>query len=327
MRFTASEKYEIIRLVEGSDLPAKMTLKQLGIPKSTFYDWYAQYRDKGYNGLLPQKNPDRKQWNQIPDKEREEVVTIALEYPEKSPRELAFFITDHHDWFISESSVYRILKDRGLITSPTHIVMKAADRFKDPPVRVNELWQTDFSYLKVVHWGWYYLTTVLDDYSRYIIAWELCKNMCSDDVERVILKALDKTGLHMKDRPRLLSDNGSCYVAGDLKEFLEDQAIDHVRGKPHHPQTQGKIERYHRTMKNIIRLDHYYSPEEMENQIAAFVDHYNNHRYHESLDNVTPADVYFGRREEIIERRERIKNRTLLKRRMDFEMQKAVLNE
>ena len=96
------------------------------------------------------------------------------------------------------------------------MVMKAADRFKDPPVRVNELWQTDFSYLKVVHWGWYYLTTVLDDYSRYIIAWELCKNMCSDDVERVILKALDKTGLHMKNRPRLLSDNGSCYVSEDL---------------------------------------------------------------------------------------------------------------
>ena len=94
--------------------------------------------------------------------------------------------------------------------------------------------------------------------------------MCSDDVERVIRKALDQTGLHMKDRPRLLSDNGSCYVSGDLKEFLEEQAIDHVRGKPLHPQTQGKIERYHRTMKNIFRLEHYYSPEELETQIAAF---------------------------------------------------------
>jgi hypothetical protein len=143
----------------------------------------------------------------------------------------------------------------------------------------------------------------------------------------VILKALDKTGLHMKDRPRLLSDNGSCYVSGDLKEFLEEQAIDHVRGKPQHPQTQGKIERYHRTMKNIIRLDYHYSPEELENQIAAFVDYYNNHRYHESLDNLTPAGVYFGRKEEILERRQRIKNRTLLKRKMDFELRKAFLNE
>ena len=322
MRFSASEKQEIIRLVEGSDLPVKLTLEQLDIPKSTFYDWYARYKEKGFEGLLPQIDPDRKQWNQIPEKEREEVVREALEQPERSPRELAFHITDTREWFISESSVYRILKSRNLITSPTHIVMKAADHFKDPPARVNELWQTDFSYLKVVHWGWYYLTTILDDYSRFIIAWELCRNMRSDDVERVVSKALDITGLGKDQRPRLLSDNGSCYVSGDLKEFLEEEAIVHVRGKPLHPQTQGKIERYHRTMKNIIKLEHYYSPEELETKIADFVDYYNNQRYHESLNNVTPADVYFGREQEIHERRRRIKQQTLLKRRMEFVLNK-----
>jgi transposase InsO family protein len=259
MRFTASEKLEIIRLVEQSDLPVKLTLNQLNIPKSTFYDWYGRYLEKGFDGLQSRADPERKQWNQIPEHEREEVVKEALEQPEKSPRELAFHITDTREWFISESSVYRILKSRDLITSPTHIVMKAADRFKDPPARVNELWQTDFSYLKVVHWGWYYLTTILDDYSRYIITWELCKNMRSDDVERVVSRALDITGLAADERPKLLSDNGSCYVSGDLKEFLAEQSITHVRGKPLHPQTQGKIERYHRTMKNIIKLEHYYS--------------------------------------------------------------------
>ena len=145
MRFTASEKLEIIRLVEQSDLGVKLTLSQLNIPKSTFYDWYARYREKGFDGLYPMVDPERKQWNQIPEHEREEVVKEALEQPEKSPRELAFHITDTREWFISESSVYRILKSRDLITSPTHIVMKAADRFKDPPIRVNELWQTDFS--------------------------------------------------------------------------------------------------------------------------------------------------------------------------------------
>jgi len=325
MRFTASEKLEIIRLVEGSDLGVKLTLDQLNIAKSTFYDWYARYREKGFEGLHPMVDPERKQWNQIPEHEREEVVKEALEQPEKSPRELAFHITDTREWFISESSVYRILKSRDLITSPTHIVMKAADRFKDPPVRVNELWQTDFSYLKVVHWGWYYLTTILDDYSRYIITWELCKNMRSDDVERVVSRALDITGLAVDERPRLLSDNGSCYVSGDLKEYLEEVSITHVRGKPLHPQTQGKIERYHRTMKNIIKLEHYYSPEELEANIAEFVDYYNNRRYHESLNNVTPADVFFGRDQEILARREIIKQQTLLKRRLDFEVQKTTL--
>ena len=322
MRFSASEKLEIIRLIEGSDLPVKLTLEQLDIPKSTFYDWYTRYREKGFEGLKPDIDQERKQWNQIPEHEREEVVKEALEQPDKSPRELAFHITDTKEWFISESSVYRILKSRDLITSPTHIVMKAADRFKDPPARVNELWQTDFSYLKVVHWGWYYLTTILDDYSRYIIAWELCSNMRSDDVERVVTKALQRSGLGMAQRPRLLSDNGSCYMSGDLKAFLEEESIVHVRGKPLHPQTQGKIERYHRTMKNIIRLEHYYSPEELKTRIAEFVDYYNNRRYHESLNNVTPADVYFGRDQEILERRKNIKRKTLIKRKVNFILNK-----
>jgi len=127
------------------------------------------------------------------------------------------------------------------------------------------------------------------------------------------------------ERPRLLSDNGSCYVSGDLKEFLAEQSITHVRGKPLHPQTQGKIERYHRTMKNIIKLEYYYSPEELETHIAEFVYYYNNQRYHESLNNVTPADVYFGKDQEILARREIIKQRTLLKRKLNFELKKTAL--
>ena len=110
-----------------------------------------------------------------------------------------------------------------------------------------------------------------------------------------------------------------------MKEFLEELSITHVRGKPLHPQTQGKIERYHRTMKNIIKLEHYYSPEELVSQIAEFVEYYNNQRYHESLNNVTPADVYFGLDHQILARREDIKHRTLMKRKLDFDVQKTTL--
>jgi putative transposase len=324
MRFTASEKLEIIKLVEESDLPVKMTLEQLGIPRTTFYGWYRRYLDNGYDGLLGKDADRRGQWNRIPDQQRQEVVEIALDYPDKSPRELAFFIIDHHEWFISESSVYRILKAKGLITSPTHILIQAADRFKDPPARVHELWQTDFTYLKVIHWGWYYLTTILDDYSRYIVAWELCRNMCSEDAKRIVKKALDKTGIPPDNRPRLLSDNGSCYISGDLKEYLDEEDIKHVRGKPNHPQTQGKIERYHRSMKNIIRLENYDSPEQLEAEIAVFVEYYNNRRYHESLNNLTPADVYFGRGDEIIRRREKIKQKTMIQRRIESKLLNAI---
>jgi len=325
MRLTASEKYEIINLVQNSDLSVPMTLDQLNIPKSSFYDWYKRYLEEGFDGLYRRKKPDRQQWNQIPGKEREEVVTTALEEPDKSPRELAFHIIDNKGWFISESSVYRILKSRGLITSPAWIVMQAADKFKDPTARVNELWQSDFSYLKVVHWGWYYFTSILDDYSRYIIAWDLCEHMRDEDAEEIVRKALDITGLPPEDRPKILTDNGPCYISLDLKEFFVSKNMIHIRGRPFHPQTQGKIERYHRTMKNVIKLEHYYSPDQLKQRIAEFVDYYNNHRYHESINNLTPADVYFGREKEILERRENIKQRTLTKRRIDFEMSKTPL--
>jgi transposase InsO family protein len=252
------------------------------------------------------------------------VVEVALDIPELSPRELACHITDKHGWFISESSVYRILKRRGLITSPAYIVMSAADEFRDKPSRVHQQWQTDFTYFKIIGWGWYYLATVMDDYSRYIIHWELCKRMESTDAERVVKKAIEKSGLSKNSRPRLLSDNGSCFISKEFKAFVDAELNDHVRGAPYHPQTQGKIERYHRTMKNVVKLDNYYFPERLERELALFVDHYNNRRYHESLSNVTPADVYFVRDSSILKRRAEVKKRTLGIRRKRYLKEKLL---
>jgi len=326
MRLNPSEKMEIIRIVESSELGAVRTLKELGINKSTFYRWYGRYRKFGFDGLAATQ-PNRKYfWNQIPTKERQRVVETALERPELSPRELAHHITDCQGWFISESSVYRILKARGLITSPTHIVMAAANEFKDKTTAINQLWQTDFTYLRVIGWGWYYLTTILDDYSRYIIAWELCKNMKAGDVQDVLEKALTVTNLKKGHRPRLLSDNGSCYISNDFKEYLRGINITHVRGKPRHPQTQGKIERYHRSMKNVIKLENYYSPGELNTRLDEFINYYNHNRYHESLNNITPADVYFGRSQMILNRRKQIKMQTLKKRRKNYMKEKLQIN-
>jgi len=118
-----------------------------------------------------------------------------------------------------------------------------------------------------------------------------------------------------------LSDNGSCYLSGELKSYLSKRGVEHTRGKPMHPQTQGKIERYHRTMKNRILLEHYYSPEELERALDAFIDFYNNNRLHESLDNLAPADVYFNRGEKILKQREEIKQKTILQRRINHLLQ------
>ena len=175
-------------------------------------------------------------------------------------------------------------------------------------------------------WGWYYLSTVLDDFSRFIVAWKLCATMKAKDVTATLDLALSASGLdHMTvvHRPRLLSDNGSSYVASDLADWLDKQNIEHVRGAPYHPQTQGKIERWHQTLKNRILLEHYYLPGDLERQVAAFVAHYNHARYHESLDNLTPADVYFGRAEAILLERERIKRQTIANRRLQHQLHAA----
>ena len=211
-------------------------------------------------------------------------------------------------------------------TSDEVIVIKAADEFKDKTTAPNQLWQTDFTYLKVIGWGWFYLSTILDDFSRYIIAWKLCTTMRADDVTDTLQLALTASGCasaRVVHKPRLLSDNGSSYVSGDLAKWLEDAGMDHVRGAPNHPQTQGKIERWHQTLKNRILLENYYLPGDLEAHIDRFVDHYNHRRYHESLQNLTPADVYFGRGQTILLQRERIKRETIRQRRLQHQRKAA----
>jgi putative transposase len=319
MRYPASEKLEIIRLVEESALPVRRTLDKIGIPPATFYRWYDLYQTGGLKALNDRHPKPDRVWNRIPDDVRERIIRLALDEPVLSPRELAVRFTDTESYFVSEASVYRLLKAHDLIASPAFIVMKAADEFKDKTTAPNQLWQTDFTYLKVIGWGWFYLSTVLDDFSRYIIAWKLCTTMKAEDVTATLEMALDAAGLdkaRVLHRPRLLSDNGSSYISDDLAKWLKSRDMHHVRGAPYHPMTQGKIERWHQTLKNRILLENYYLPGDLEAQIEAFVADYNHRRYHESIGNLTPADVYFGRGQTILLQRERIKRQTISQRRL-----------
>ena len=265
MRYAASEKLEIIRTVETSHLPVRRTLDKIGIPKTTFYAWLDRYAAGGFEALEDRKPRPRRIWNRILDEIRDKVIERALDEPELSPREVAVAFTDAEKTFVSEASVYRILKAEGLVTSPAFIVMKAADRFANP-------------------------TTA-------------------------ILQASGLEHTNPDRQPRLLSDNGPSYVANDLSDWLEVQGMRHTRGKPYHPMTQGKIERWHLSLKSRILLENYYLPGDLERAIDDFVQHYNHRRYHESLDNLTPADVYFGRGDRIRKRREEIKRRTIEQRR------------
>ena len=321
MRMTAAEKMEIIKMVEQSPIGVKATLEQIGIHRSTFYAWYDRYVKFGEAGLEITTSKPHCVWNKIPYEIESQIIDFALENPELSARELAIRYAESSEYFVSESTVYRLLKKRGLLTAPNYLVLSAADEFKDKTLRVNEMWQTDFTYFKIKGWGWYYLSTILDDYSRYIVHWELCSTMKAEDAVRTVDQALQKAKIKINARPRLLSDNGSCYLSGELKSYLSKRGVEHTRGKPMHPQTQGKIERYHRTMKNRILLEHYYSPEELERALGEFIDFYNNNRLHESLNNLAPADVYFNRGAKILKQREEIKQKTILQRRINHLLQ------
>ena len=196
MRYSASSKYEIICEVEQSALGISRTLKQIGIPRSTFYNWYDRYLSGGLDALHDKKPCPTSVWNKVSDDKR-------------------------------------------------------------------------------------------------------------------------------KQRPKLLSDNGPCYVSSELKSWLKDHGMTHTRGKPYHPMTQGKIERWHRTMKDKVLLEHYYLPEDLERQIEKFINHYNTRRYHESLSNLTPEDVWLGRGETILEQRRKIKQKTLTLRKQLYQQKIA----
>jgi putative transposase len=317
MHYSAAEKREIIHLVEHSDLPVKRTLAELNVPRSSFYRWYQRFEEDGIAGLETKPSQEKRFWNRIPESVREQVVDLALDYPDQSSRQLAWQFTDENGYFVSESSVYRILKAFDLLENPAFEIIPVKEKFEKPTQRVNEMWQTDFTQFKIVGWGWYYLSTVLDDYSRYILAWKLTTTMNAQDVQDTLEVALEEAGIEkvkVRHKPRLLSDNGPCYLSKDLKVFLDERQMQHIRSAPYHPMTQGKIERYHRSMKNVVKLQHYYYPWELKQAIEAFVAYYNHERYHEALDNLTPADVYSGKGEEVLSRRQNIKQKTLQNR-------------
>ena len=315
---STTEKLDVIRLAECSDLPKAQVLATFDIPPSTYYRWQRRYRRGGRIALEDMTTRRGASWNQLLDDERRMVLDMAIVQPELSSRELAFKITDSCGFSVSESTVYRLLKKAGLIRAVERKTFPASSEYHDKPGRVNAQWQTDASYFKAVGWGWYYLISVLDDYSRRIIAWRLQADMTAESFSDVVELACEAVGLDAMDvehRPRLVSDRGAALISGDFETYLEERGIGHILASPYHPQTNGKIERYHRSCKERVNLDVHETPMELEREIGAFIRWYNTERYHEALGNVTPDDVYFGRRETILDQRKKLKQKTLARRR------------
>jgi len=311
---SAKGKAEIISLVTGSGLPCSRALAQLRLPRSTYYRWLKRLSE---GRLEDRKGGSRVPWNRIRQEEEAKVLAEARASPELSCRQLALNITDSSEVYISESTVYRVLKRKGLIKPAEIIGFKAAKEYHRKTRRPNELWATDCCHLRVAEWGWYYLVTVMDDYSRIILGWDLKTDMAGGSLEDVVQMAVDATGMTsvpVENRTVLLSDNGAGYISSQFNEYLRLVSIRHITASPFHPQTNGKIERYHRSLKGEINLQPYDMPSQLKESIGAFVEYYNHRRCHEGLGNVTPWDVYTGKHLEIMARRKEVKNRTLRER-------------
>lgn len=314
---TPQRKHEVIELVRRSPAAKKRTIAQLGLSSSTYYRWQRRYRQQGEAGLVDRRPQPTTIWNRLKPEEVQAILNAALGEPDRSPRELACWLSDHGGFAVSESSVYRVLKRHGLIREVQTQGFPAANEYRHKTKRVNQQWQSDASYFFVIGWGWYYLISVLDDYSRMILAWQLKTDMTADSISDVVEQAVEWTGMKqvpVNDRSRLLTDNGSGYLAHAFQDYLQMLAIRHIRCAPYHPQTNGKIERFHETLKARLNLLVYSSPDELRRAIGEFIEFYNQRRYHEGLGNVAPADVYYQRREQILQRRAELKRITSYER-------------
>lgn len=306
---SAVDKATILAKVENHPRGKRKVLLTIGIPRSTYYRW-RQGHPKTSRG---------RPWNRLTPEEEDKVLVIAREYPDLSSRQLSSWITDNEGFAVSESTVYRILRREGLVKRQETQLM-AAKEYHTKTTRPHQMWATDASYFRVVGWGYYYLVTVMDDYSRFILGWKLQKDMSANSLIEVVQEAVDTTGMTdvpVEDRTKLLSDNGAGYVSRTFREYLSLVGIEHILAAPYHPQTNGKLERYHRSIKREVNQLPYELPGQLEQAIANFVDYYNYHRYHKALGNVTPADVLYGRREEILKRREEVQIQTI-NRRKDY---------
>jgi putative transposase len=313
---------DLIEKVESQRGRRLEVLRALQIPRSTYYQWRKVYKEEGILGLQRVRRGS-KIWNRLLAGERERVLEIGRHHPELSPRLLAVKITDEEDFAVSESTVYRILKEKGLIYPKPLGEMPAQKQWRHKTTRPDELWQCDATNLFVVGWGYYKLIPVEDDFSRRIIAHDVRPDETGfslSDILEIGLENARKEG-HLtgnEPMPKLYSDNGSGFTSKLLAEYLSQHGIKHIFGTPYHPQGRGKIERFNRRIKEKLCLVVYCSPAELKKAVDETIANYNQ-TPHESLDNVSPNDVYAGRKEAVLQRR-KDKKRLTLERRKQYNL-------
>lgn len=282
----------------------KRAVEVLGLSRSTFYDWLGRYRRDGYRGLVGLPRSPIIPENKLLESERAQIIATAKALPMEGYRKVASYV-ERDGVYVSATTVYRVLSQAGLLIRRKPRRNPAGERYVQEPTRPGELWATDISYVFVDGFGFFYLFSVLDAFSRYVVHWELRPTMTTDDAKEVVLAAVRKAGITPEHGLRLLHDNGSQFVSRQFKRLLKELKIRQVRTAYRHPETNGRLERYHLTLKEAtVRLERYNTPVAARAAIEHFVYEYNTQRPHQALMYVTPASVHFGYADELRRRRQ-----------------------
>jgi transposase InsO family protein len=309
------ERAGVIEAVESGGRGRKKRLETAQVPRSTYYRWKGRYEAEGTQGLERRGRPDGS-WTQLTPEEDAQAMALALKHPELSPRLISMKLLDEEKLFVSESTLFRRLKEKGLIEPRPLEDLPAAKEWKHKTTGPDQIYQCDGTNFFVVGYGFYKAIPVVDDWSRKILAMPLKPDESSHsiaDAMELALEAARREGHELKVKPLMLSDNGPGFTGEVLAKYLAQHGIRHIFGKPYHPQTQGKVESVNKLIKGRVKMLVYCSPEELEAAISDAV-RIHNATPREALKNVCPNDVYAGRMEAVLERRAEIKRQTLQRR-------------
>ena len=283
------------RWSEATEIGAARFIRWLGLAASKFYDWRERYgRANEHNGWVP-----RDFW--LEDWEKQAILDFHREYPLEGYRRLTFMMLDHNIVSASPASVWRVLHQAGRLSHWNRKPSKKGTGFQQP-LRPHEHWHTDVSYINIAG-TFYYLCSLLDGYSRFIVNWDIRESMTEAEVEITAQRAKEK---FPEAHPRLISDNGPQFIARDFKEFIRLSGMTHVKTSCGYPQSNGKIERWHQSLKSeCIRPGTPLSLEDARRLVARYVQHYNTVRLHSAIGYVTPKDMLEGRQQQIFAERDR----------------------
>jgi transposase InsO family protein len=274
---------------DKTEIAAGSFIRRIGIARSKYYDWKHRYgKVNEHNAWIP-----RDFW--LTDYERQAVIDYYHDNPLEGYRRLCYMMIDADVVAVSPSSVYRVLSNAGLLNKFNGKRSKKGTGFKQP-LKAHQHWHIDISYINICG-TFYYMCSILDGFSRYIVHWEIREAMKESDVEIILQRAHEK---FPDATPRIISDNGPQFISKDFKEFIRISGMTHVKTSPYYPQSNGKLERYHRTIKSTcIRANTPLSMSDAQRLVTDFVDRYNNRRLHSAIGYITPADKLHGRAETI----------------------------